>query len=278
MTEAQRLIYLEHAVETARWARTRLEQFADGVLHGAIQGGGRELKRKVWGAFSDFDEALKSLETDEVQQLHLKVLLHVDALVSMAHEGYALYKRQYVGRRYICLAEALLSVENALPKLIPFDINKLSTYHQRFPGMLTSKVTGKDFLQAAERAYFRSIAEHFRPAIERRLAEQFEKLSLLGEFDHLQELLDKIKLGAKREVLQALSNAQALPNKQTVGKLVVELGGLHQQLVNWSVSCGKKGNEMRQEIRELVELAEYFSLGVAGTIDIFDNPTDPEMA
>jgi hypothetical protein len=278
MTEAERLIHLEHAVETARWARTRLEQFADGVMHGVIQGGGRELKRKVWGAFSDFEEALKAFEADEVNQLHIKTMIHVDAMVSMAHEGYALYKHQYVGRRYICLAEALLSIEKALPKLFLFDINKLSTYHQRFPAMLTSKVTGKDFRQAAERAYFHAVAEHFRPSIERRLAEQFEKLSLAGEFAHLQELLGKINLGAKREVLQALSNAQTLPNKQAVGKLVVELGALHENLVHWSVNCGRKGNDMRQEIREVVELAEYFSLGVAGSIDIFGSPTDPEIA
>ncbi len=41
--------------ETVQMARTRLDQYADAANAGQAQGGGREFKRKIWGAFADFD-------------------------------------------------------------------------------------------------------------------------------------------------------------------------------------------------------------------------------
>lgn len=52
---AERVEELGRVVETAEWARNRLEAHADGCHAGTIQSGGRELKRAVWAAFSDFD-------------------------------------------------------------------------------------------------------------------------------------------------------------------------------------------------------------------------------
>lgn len=58
-TENERLM---DAVEAATWARTRLHEFAVAEQAGHVQGGGRELERRVWGAFSDFDRARAALK------------------------------------------------------------------------------------------------------------------------------------------------------------------------------------------------------------------------
>lgn len=42
-------------VEAAKMARTRLQTFADHANRGEAQAGGRELSRKIWGAFAEFD-------------------------------------------------------------------------------------------------------------------------------------------------------------------------------------------------------------------------------
>ena len=47
----------DRTIEAATWARTRLHNFALEAQAGRVQAGGRELERKVWGAFSDFDAA-----------------------------------------------------------------------------------------------------------------------------------------------------------------------------------------------------------------------------
>lgn len=46
---------IDEIVEAARMARTRLMAFADAANAGHAQAGGRELARKVWGAFAEFD-------------------------------------------------------------------------------------------------------------------------------------------------------------------------------------------------------------------------------
>jgi hypothetical protein len=278
MTEAERLIYLEHAVDTARWARTRLEQLADEVMHGAIQGGGRELKRKVWGAFADFEEAVRNADDDEMGALLAKVLVHLDGLISMAGEGYVGSRTQYHGRRYLCLAEAMASLETGLPSSCPFDLSKLSVYVQLFPGMLQTKANGRDFQQIAERAYFRAVTEHFRLAIERRIAEQFAKMTLQSVFQQIRQLLSETNFGEARQVDQVLRSCEADVKKETVSKLVIAVAELHKQMAHWSVNCGTKHNNIRQEMREFVEIAEFLSLGVSGVIDIFGTGSEPELA
>jgi hypothetical protein len=49
---------LREAVEAARMARTRLYRFADEANAGRAEAGGRELSRKVWGAFAEFTEIM----------------------------------------------------------------------------------------------------------------------------------------------------------------------------------------------------------------------------
>jgi hypothetical protein len=49
--------------EALTMAKTRLEQYADAVNAGHAQGGGRELKRKIWGAFQEFDAILAASPT-----------------------------------------------------------------------------------------------------------------------------------------------------------------------------------------------------------------------
>lgn len=44
-------------IESGKMARTRLMNYANAVQRGEVQGGGREFERRVWGAFSDFDQA-----------------------------------------------------------------------------------------------------------------------------------------------------------------------------------------------------------------------------
>jgi hypothetical protein len=44
-------------VEAAGWARKRLEDFADKANAGDIHYSARELKRRIWAAFADFDAA-----------------------------------------------------------------------------------------------------------------------------------------------------------------------------------------------------------------------------
>lgn len=45
----------DEMVEAARMARARLKAFADAANAGHSQAGGRELARKIWGAFAEFD-------------------------------------------------------------------------------------------------------------------------------------------------------------------------------------------------------------------------------
>jgi hypothetical protein len=54
MGEAPRDEVVVELIETAQWARNRLEQIADDAWHGD----GRDLKRSVEGVFLDFDAAL----------------------------------------------------------------------------------------------------------------------------------------------------------------------------------------------------------------------------
>ncbi len=42
-------------VDAAKMARTRLQTYADQANAGEAQAGGRELARKIWGAFAEFD-------------------------------------------------------------------------------------------------------------------------------------------------------------------------------------------------------------------------------
>jgi chromosome segregation ATPase len=53
--------------EVADTARTRLQHYADEANAGRQQAGGRELSRKIWGAFAELDALLpaRSLTTDE---------------------------------------------------------------------------------------------------------------------------------------------------------------------------------------------------------------------
>lgn len=51
------LMGYKEAIDAAKMARTRLMTYANGVQRGEIQGGGREFERRIWGAFSDFDQA-----------------------------------------------------------------------------------------------------------------------------------------------------------------------------------------------------------------------------
>ena len=46
-------------VEAAKMARTRLEDFADKANAGTVHYSARELKRKIWAAFVEFDELVK---------------------------------------------------------------------------------------------------------------------------------------------------------------------------------------------------------------------------
>lgn len=66
-TPPVRLMGYEEAIEAAKMARTRLMTYANGVQRGEIQGGGREFERRIWGAFSDFDQACDALATTEGQ-------------------------------------------------------------------------------------------------------------------------------------------------------------------------------------------------------------------
>lgn len=54
--DAERLGRAADLLEFGDRARRRLEQFADLANSGAVQAGGRELKRKIWGAFAEYDE------------------------------------------------------------------------------------------------------------------------------------------------------------------------------------------------------------------------------
>jgi hypothetical protein len=51
--------YPSGAIEAAAMARTRLEDFADKANAGQIHYDARELKRRIWAAFADFDAARK---------------------------------------------------------------------------------------------------------------------------------------------------------------------------------------------------------------------------
>lgn len=55
------------AIEAAKMARTRLMQYALAVERGEVQGGGREFERRIWGSFSDFDQAVAALASAEVE-------------------------------------------------------------------------------------------------------------------------------------------------------------------------------------------------------------------
>lgn len=57
-------VVLEALVFAMQMARTRLEKFADGANAGLAQAGGRELKRKIWGAFKEFDELQAALASE----------------------------------------------------------------------------------------------------------------------------------------------------------------------------------------------------------------------
>lgn len=46
---------LRAAVDAATMARTRLDDFADKANAGLVHHDGREWKRRIWAAFSDFD-------------------------------------------------------------------------------------------------------------------------------------------------------------------------------------------------------------------------------
>ena len=49
---------IEQLKTTARMAKTRLERFADEANAGHVHYDARELKRKIWSAFADFDNAV----------------------------------------------------------------------------------------------------------------------------------------------------------------------------------------------------------------------------
>jgi hypothetical protein len=51
----ERIEWMADAIDAAELAHARLDQFADAANAGTVQAGGRELKRKVWGVFAEFD-------------------------------------------------------------------------------------------------------------------------------------------------------------------------------------------------------------------------------
>jgi len=53
---------LTKVIEGAKMARTRLERFADEANAGRVHHDARELKRRVWASFADFDAAITSGE------------------------------------------------------------------------------------------------------------------------------------------------------------------------------------------------------------------------
>lgn len=52
---------LSNAVEAAGWAKTRLEDYYRSVRAGTMDGGDRELERRVWAAFAQFDVERETL-------------------------------------------------------------------------------------------------------------------------------------------------------------------------------------------------------------------------
>jgi hypothetical protein len=80
---------LEEAIEAAKMARTRLMRYANAVERGEVQGGGREFERRIWGAFSDFDQAvdaIRALKSDPAPVPAPKPFTFADPARQAEHE------------------------------------------------------------------------------------------------------------------------------------------------------------------------------------------------
>ena len=74
-------------IETAQWARNRLERIADDCWHGD----GRDLKRSIIGIFADFDAAL--MACGSVMPDEIRALTPDDATAALAARDAAMIAR-----------------------------------------------------------------------------------------------------------------------------------------------------------------------------------------